>query len=197
VRWAFDPDLGEGPAASGAGQLPPGWISRTASHNTLVIDDENQDPRAEAAIVRQEFGNDLSWVQIDLSRANGAKLRHWTRRAGMLQRQAVLIEDIVRAPQPVEVVWGMLTQTDITLNGTSASLKKGPWNLAFEIRTPRHAVFDTLSIGGSMRKLIVRLGEKATDLDLSILITPWRDGQPKPKVSGQFPELAAATPASK
>ena len=197
VRWAFDQDLGDGPAAPGQGQLPPGWVNRTAAHNTLLIDDENQDPRAEAAIVRQDFGNDLSWVQIDLSKANGAKLRQWTRRAGLLQRQAVLIEDIVRAPQPVEVVWGMLTERDITLNGAAASLKKGPWNLAFEIRTPRHAVFDTLLIGPSVRKLIVRLGEKTADLDLSILITPWRDGQPKPKVTGQFPELTASPPAAK
>jgi hypothetical protein len=53
LRWAFDPDLGEG---------PPGWANRTAAHNTLLIDDENQDPRAEAAIVRQDFGNELSWV---------------------------------------------------------------------------------------------------------------------------------------
>ncbi|HEU5022973.1 MAG TPA: hypothetical protein VFT60_13830, partial [Bryobacteraceae bacterium] len=61
VRWAFTPDPGDGPAAIGAGPLPPGWINRTAAHNTLLIDDENQDPRAEAAIVRQDFGNDLSW----------------------------------------------------------------------------------------------------------------------------------------
>jgi hypothetical protein len=188
VRWAFDPDLGDGPAAAGPGQLPPGWVNRTAGHNTLLIDDENQDSHADAPIIRQDLGNELSWVQIDLSKANGAKLRQWTRRAGLLQRQAVLIEDIVRAPQPVEVVWGMLTEADITFNGSSATLKKGPWNLAFEIRTPRHAVFDTLLISPSVRKLIVRLGEKATDLDLSILITPWRDGQPKPKVTGQFPE---------
>ncbi|HVY94839.1 MAG TPA: heparinase II/III family protein [Bryobacteraceae bacterium] len=198
VRWALDPDLGDGPSAIPAQQtLPAAWLTRTEAHNTLLIDNENQDARAEAAIVHQEFGNDLSWIQIDLSKANGPKLKQWTRRAGMVQRQAVLIEDIIHAPQPIEVVWGMLTEADISLNGTSASLKKGPWNLAFEIRTPRHAVFDTLLTGPSIRKLIVRLGEKTTDLDLSILITPWRDGQTKPKVTGQFPEMASATPPAK
>ena len=37
------------------------------------------------------------------------------------------------------------------------------------------------------QKLIVRLPEKVTDLDLNIEITPYRDGQPKAKITAQFP----------
>jgi hypothetical protein len=37
------------------------------------------------------------------------------------------------------------------------------------------------------QKLIVRLGDKVTELDLNILLTPYRDGQPKPKITTQFP----------
>lgn len=169
-------------------------MTRTESHNTLLIDSQNQDPRAEAVITHQEFGADLSWVQIDLSKSNGGKLRQWIRRAGILQRQGVLIHDVVRSPQPVEVVWGMVTDADISLNGSSATLKKNGSNLALEIRTPRHAVFDTVTTGPSLKKLIVRLGDKTADLDLSVLMTPYRDGQPKPRITGQFPELMAAAP---
>ena len=32
-------------------------------------------------------------------------------------------------------------------------------------------------------------GDKTTDLDLSILLTPYPDGKPKPKITGQFPDL--------
>ena len=78
---------------------------------------------------------------------------------------------------------------DIALR-PSATLKKGASNLALEIRTPRHAVFDTVPTGPSLKRLIVRLGDKTTDLDLNILMTPWRDGQTKPKISVQFPDLA-------
>ena len=188
VRWAIDPDLGDSqPPAAPPGQTS--WVTRTASHNTLVIDGENQDPRADAVISHQEFAQDLSWVQIDLTRSNGAKLRQWTRRVGLLQRQAALVHDVVRSAQPVDVVWGMVTDADISLNGPNATLKKGAWNLALEIRTPRHAVFDTVPTGPSLKKVIVRLGDKTTDLDLSILLTPYRDGQPKPKITGQFPDL--------
>jgi hypothetical protein len=193
VRWAIDPDLGDTlpppPPPSGA-PPPQSWITRTESHNTLLIDNENQDPRAEAAITHQEFAPDLSWVQIDLSKANGGKLKQWIRRAGILQRQAVLVHDVVRSVQPVDVVWGMVTDAEISLNGPAAALKKGGWNLALEIRTPRHAVFDTVLTGPSLKKLIVRLGDKTADLDLSILLTPYRDGQPKPKITSQFPDIS-------
>jgi Heparinase II/III-like protein len=216
VRWAMDPDLGDSaplppplvvpgqpamPAtanvpASNPALIPASWVTRTEAHNTLLIDNENQDSRAEAAITHNEFAPDLTWVQIDLSKSNGAKLRQWIRRIGLLQRQAVLVHDVVRSAQPVEVVWGMVTDADISLNGPAAVLKKGGWNLALEIRTPRHAVFDTVLTGPSLKKLVVRLGDKTADLDLSILMTPYRDGQAKPKITGQFPDLMiAALPA--
>lgn len=185
VRWALDPDIGDvAPPIPGA---PQPWVTRTEFHNTLLIEGENQDPRAEAAIVHQEFGPDLSWIQIDLSKANGTKVRQWNRRIGLLQRQAALVHDVLRSDQPVDVVWGMVSDAEITVNGPSAALKKSGWNLAVEIRTPRHAVFDTVAAGPSLKKLIVRLGDKTGDLDLSILLTPYRDNQPKPKITAQFP----------
>jgi hypothetical protein len=189
VRWAADFDQDD----SG---VPPGqrfglYSVRTESHNTLLIDGENQDARAEAHITRFETGGDLSWVQVDLGKAS-PKVKQWTRRIGLAQRQAVLMEDVVRADQPVEVIWGMLTEAEIALNGTSATLKRGGWNLSIEIRTPRHAVFDiapvkTPAAGAKFQKLIVRLLEKVTELDLNIVMTPYKDGQAKPKVAGQFP----------
>jgi hypothetical protein len=188
VRWASDFDQDD------SGVLPPqrpGLYSvRTESHNTLLIDGENQDPRAEGHITRQEFTPDLSWVQLDLSKAS-PKLKQWTRRIGMAQRQAVLIEDSVRCDQPVEVIWGMLTDADISINGPTAVLHRGGWNLAAEIRTPRHAVFDIAPVrvvsNAKYQKLIVRFLEKITELDLNIVLTPYRDGQPKPKITAQFP----------
>lgn len=192
VRWAadFDQDDAGVPPAARAGM----YSVRTESHNTLLIEGENQDARAEAHITRFETTADLGWVQMDLSRAN-PKLKQWTRRIGMAQRQAVLMEDTVRSDMPVEVIWGMLTEADISLNGATALLHRNGWNLAVEIRTPRHAVFDVAPVkipagpGSSAKyqKLIVRLLEKVTELDLNIVLTPYKDGQQKPKVAAQFP----------
>jgi hypothetical protein len=164
------------------------YRTRTEAHNTLLIDDQNQDIRAEARITRQEFAPDLSWVQIDLGRANGSRVKQWIRRIGIAQRQAVLISDALHADQPVEVLWGMMTDADITVSGQTALLKKNGWSLSAEIRSPRHAVFDKAPVPqAGYRKLVVRLGDKVTEVDLSIVLTPWRDGQTKPKITAQFP----------
>ena len=64
----------------------------------------------------------------------------------LAQRQAVLIGDSVRSDQPVEVIWGMMTDADIVVTGQTATLRKNGWNLAAEIRSPRHAVFDVAPI---------------------------------------------------
>ncbi|MDQ6706923.1 MAG: hypothetical protein M3Z85_13230, partial [Acidobacteriota bacterium] len=136
-----------------------------------------------------EFSPDFSWVEIDLSRAYPAKVKTFQRRIGMAQRQAVLVEDRLKADQPVEALWGMLTDADISFDGQSAILQKQGWTLAADIRTPRHAVFDVMpSRVSRQRKLVVRLEEKVSELDLNIVLAPYRTGQPKPKIGAKFPE---------
>ncbi|MDQ2899763.1 MAG: heparinase II/III family protein [Acidobacteriota bacterium] len=189
VRWAVDPGPEDYNLPGYFGRRRWSYYrARTESHNTLLIDDENQDPKAEARITRHEFGSDFSWVQIDLSRAYPGKVKTLQRRIGMAQRQAVLIQDRLEADQPVEALWGMLTDADVSFDGQSAVLQKEGWTLAADIRTPRHAVFDVLPSRNSReRKLVVRLGEKVSDLDLNVVLAPYRTGQPKPKTTAKFP----------
>lgn len=187
VRWAFDPGPEDysSPQSSGARRLPS-FKTGTEEHNTIVIDGENQDRKAEARITRHEFGPDLSWVQIDLSRAYPAKLKQFQRRIGIAQKQGVLIADTLTADQPVDAVWGMLTQADVTVTGQIAQLTKNDWILECEIRSPHHAVFDVLELQGA-RKLVVRLGSKVTDLDLNLILIPYRASQVKPVITKRFP----------
>ena len=196
VRWAADlgSDDYDLPGYLGR-QRWTYYRTRTESHNTLLIDEQNQDLRAEARITRQDFAPDFSWVQIDLGRANPGKVRQWTRRFALVQRQAVLLEDSVRCDQPVDVVWGMMTDADVMPSGQTAILRKNGWTLAAEIRSPRHAVFDVAPIRSAppqaantgYKKLVVRLGDKVTELDLNISLTPFKDGTARPKVTAQFP----------
>jgi len=193
VRWALD----LGPDDYGPGTRPhfSYYRTRTEAHNTLTIDGENQDARAEGRITRHEFTPDLAWVQFDLTRAYPGRVKAMQRRIGLAQRQAVLIQDSLRADQPVEAVWGMITEAEVLLAGQRAELRKDNWIVSAEILTPRHALFDVESThsqppqnpNNGTRKLIVRLGEKVTDLELNIVLTPYRAGQPKPKIGVKFP----------
>ena len=91
----------------------------------------------------------------------------------------------------------MLTDAEIAVNGPMATLHRNGWNLTAEIRSPRHAVFDIAAVrtvspqaqNPKYQKLIVRLLEKVTELDLNIVLTPWRDGQTRPKITAQFPSV--------
>lgn len=196
VRWAAD--LGADDYTPAGFQRNSSYRMRTESHNTLLIDSENQDSKAEARITRQEMSQDFSWVQMDLSHVSaGAKIRQWTRRIGIANRQAVIVQDSLQCDMPVEVIWGMMTEADVAVNGPVATLHRNGWNLTAEIRSPRHAVFDiapvripgTQTQNPKYRKLIVRLLEKVTELDLNIVLTPWRDGQARPKITAQFPSV--------
>ena len=151
--------------------------------------------RAEARIVKHDFTPDLAWVQIDLSKAYPTRVKQFQRRIGLANRQAVLIQDTIQADQPADIVWGMVTDAEIVVNGQTAELTKDGWTLSAEIRTPRHAVFEVASTKApppqaqntGTRKLVVRVGDRVADLDLNIVLTPHKTGTPKPKITARFP----------
>src|SRR5579871_2512302 len=194
VRWALD----SGPedfSSAGAPPRPRGAGPRVPAdpHNTLLVDDEGQDPRAEAAIGAHFFSPDSSWVELDLSRAY-RRLQSYRRRIGITQGLQFFVEDLAEADHPVEVLWSMLTDAAASLSGQSAELQKNGWTLSAEILSPRHAVFDLApgmppagpAQNAALKKLVVRLGDKVTRLDLKITLTLHRTGQPAPKIIPKF-----------
>jgi len=194
VRWA--PDLGPDDfnlAAASSRQRSSEFRMRTEFHNNVMIDDENQDPHAEATIGAHFFSPDFSWVDVDLSHAYH-HLKSYRRRIGIAQAQQVFIQDLLESEQPVEALWGMLTDADVALSGQTAELQKNGWTLSAEILSPRHAVFDLAPAtppappaqNPAVKKLVVRLGEKVTEMDLKVTLTLHHSGQPKPKITPKF-----------
>jgi hypothetical protein len=188
VRWAYDPgpDNYDVPGYFGAKRFSD-FKTSTESHNTILIDGENQSAKAEARITRHEFAPDFSWVQIDLSKAYPGKVKVLQRRIGLAQKQALLIEDTLVSDQPVDPLWGMMTDAEIAFDGQTAELKKNDWTLSCEIRSPHHAVFDVVTAQNT-KKLVVRVGAKVSELDLSVVLIPHKTGQPKPVIVKHFPE---------
>jgi hypothetical protein len=189
VRWAIDlgPDDYNLPGFFGQ-QRWNYYRLRTVSHNTVLVDGENQDTRAEAKIIGHRFRPDVAWVRVDLSRAYPGKARQMERTMALVRRRHVLVQDSLEAEQPVEALWGMVTDADVTVDGAKAELRKGGWTLSAEIRSPEEATFDVVSTAPpapqaqneGTRKLVVRLPEKVTRLALEVWLTPHRTGQPKP-----------------
>jgi len=148
------------------------------SHNTLVIDDQIQDPKAAAPITAFHSAPDWAFAQTDLSAAY--KIKKARRGLGMLGRRHILVRDEIEAEQPAEVLWGMLTPAKVALDGRDAVLTIEDKTMHARILTPENARFETVSANPpapqrqqpDITKLVVRLPDKISTVDITVLISP-------------------------
>jgi hypothetical protein len=86
----------------------------------------------------------------------------------------------IAAEQPVEMLWGMVTDAEVKCDGASAELSKGGAVLAAQLRSPQGAVFDTVSASApppqknnrNAKKLVVRLPAKSANAVIEVVLTP-------------------------
>jgi len=148
---------------------------KTESHNTLLINNENQAPRAKAPIVAfAATGRDGSAV-ADLSQAY-PPAKSVQRGMAMQAGRRILIQDEVEAAAPVEVLWGMVTNAKVSCDKNAVVLEQGGKRLYGQILAPEGAVFDTVSCSApppehqqpDAKKLVVRLPGQVTSLRLAV-----------------------------
>ena len=174
VRWATDLGADDYNLPQFFGKLR--WTyyrNRTESHNTVLIDGENQNLSGRATLTQ---GRD--YVEANLVDAYPDRLREWSRRM-TLNNGAVTIRDRIRAKRPVEALWGMVTEAEVELDARKAELRKSGRRLRCEIVSPANAVFDTVSTrppapqnqNPGTRKLVVRLPEPLTEAEISVAMT--------------------------
>ena len=151
---------------------------KTESHNTLLINGQNQPPKAQAPIVAFSSGGDGRAV-ADLSQAY-PMCRSVLRGMAMIGGKRVLIQDEVEAEAPVEVVWGMVTAAKVEAKGAEAVLEQKGKRLHLAILSPNGAEFDTVPANPApperqqpgATKLVVRLPEKTRSVRLVLSATP-------------------------
>jgi len=164
------------------------YRTRTESHNTVLIDNENQDPTAEAPISGHAFRPEFAFARVDLSKVYPGKLERFERGVALYRRRHVIVQDEITAHRSVEALWGMVTDAEVTTVGRRATLRKGEWALSAGILSPAGARFDTVATtvpppqtpNTGTRKLVVRLPDKTTELRLVVALTPHRLGQAPP-----------------
>jgi hypothetical protein len=168
VRWAEDLGYDDYNIPGYFGELRYTYYRvRTESHNTILIDNENQDPKAKATLTGE--GNS---VTIDLSSAYPGKLRREIRDVALESGNRFLIRDRIEAAgAPVEALWGMVTLAEVNAHGNRVELKRNGEVLHGRILQPENAVFDIVSANPEppqdpnkgAKKLVVRLpGKVAT-----------------------------------
>jgi len=146
-RWASDLGADDYGLPDYFGKLR--WTyyrTRTEGHNTLLIDDANQTIDAKAPIIAYLSTPDRAFAVADLSAAytfHNAKV--W-RGIELLNRNAVVVQDEVDAPQPVKVQWNLHTTAGIQIadDGRSVQLTLGDKSLSAKILSPEDAKFSII-----------------------------------------------------
>ena len=162
---------------------------RTESHSTLLINNENQPPNANAPIVAFWASGAEGRAVADISQGYPAA-RSVLRGVAMIGGKRIIIQDEVDADVPVEVVWGMMTRAKVTPTGRRAVLEQKGKRLQLDILGPDGAVFATVPAAApapqaqqpDAAKLVIRLPAKSTSAHLAVSIAPESDaagGLPK------------------
>ena len=152
---------------------------RTESHNTLLINNENQDPSAKAPLVGFQADPELSYAVADMKAAYKG-LKNYLRGVALVKKSAVLVQDDLQAEQPVEALWGMVTTAEVTCDGAKATLTQKGKTLQARILSPEGARFDTVSTqppppqkqNTGTRKLVVRLAGPVAEVRIAVLLWP-------------------------
>ncbi len=188
VRWVMD--------LAGDDYNLPGYFGkqrweyyrlRTEGHNTLVINDHNQDPAAKAPIVAYQSTPARAHAVADLDaayRADGAKVK---RGVALLDRNCVLVQDEIHGESALRIDWAIhtLATVKLTAGGRRLTLTdKSGVTMFMEVDCPG-AAFEVLDVNPpapqkqtpGLKKVRVRLNDRVGDTTIRVLF--WSDGPAK------------------
>ncbi|HOS92966.1 MAG TPA: heparinase II/III family protein, partial [Armatimonadota bacterium] len=198
VRWAID--LGADDY-----NLPGYWSGRedgqrwtyyrlnSQSHNVCTIDGNNQLVNARAQIVRWQSRPESGAVVIDLTNAY-AHVERAMRGVQLLRREgAILIQDEFTLAGPRNLVWGMTTRAEITVDDDgSARLAQDGQQLRVRVLEPAGAGFEEGSAqrdrpeaeNKGFRRLLLPLRNATGDQRIALLFVPvTADAQGEPRLT--------------
>ena len=145
VRWALD--LGSDDYNM------PGYFGRQRwtyyrlinhSHNTLVINDQIQNPAARCRVSAFRSTPQRATAVVDMADAYKGQARSVRRGIELVGRRTVHIRDEIEGANGT-VRWGMVTAAEIELRGNKAALSLRGKPLTAYILEPRHGRFEILS----------------------------------------------------
>jgi Heparinase II/III-like protein/Domain of unknown function (DUF4962) len=98
------------------------YRTSTVGHNTIVINGECQPPTARAVITRERFGEEISFVVMDLSAAYPSTVSALRGFALIDRRHVLIVDEIVPTASLSSVDWQMHTAARVELGNGTATL---------------------------------------------------------------------------
>lgn len=182
-RWALDlgPDDYNLPDYFSKRQRWTYYRLRTESHNTLTIDNKNQNPSGRAPLIAYLSTTRRAFAVADLTDGYKPKVIRAWRGIALLDRRQVLVQDEIKARELVDVIWNFHTRARVEMRGKRATLTQN--NVQFEVRilSPQSARFEVISSNPApppqaqqpdVRNLRIRLPKKIKDVRIAVLLSP-------------------------
>lgn len=187
VRWADDLGRDDYNAPGYWDTKGPRWqyyrlINK--GHNTLTINGMNQDPQAEAPIVKFVSRPGMGFAVADLTKAYAPSDMDSVQRGIKLGggRRYVLVQDEIRSNKAIDLVWAMHTQAaiDIDPTGRNATLSLNGKALSVRLLNPEGARFTQEEVVLDLpqkpikneRKLLIHLSECSGQTCIVVLFSP-------------------------
>lgn len=124
----------------------------TQGQNTLLLNGQNQNPRAKAPVIAFWNGSNGSHAVVDLSAAYSDDAQPGTgpssrvlRGIAVFGRDAVLLQDEITGHRGKELQWQIHTEAKVRLRSNTATLTQGNRQITAEILSPPDLTFETQS----------------------------------------------------
>jgi len=165
---------------------------RTEGHNTLTVDNENEDLSATAPLTAFSNGPDQSCAMTDLKAAYPHQLAGWQRGIMLQNQHRVVLQDEVAPVSTASLTWNFHTRATITIasDGKTATLSQGTATLLARILAPGDVHFETLSVHldppqrptPGVSNLIIRLPHVASPTTIVVLFSAPDNNSPIPRI---------------
>jgi hypothetical protein len=191
VRWARD--LG-----SDDYNLPDYWSMakgatrwtyyrlNSSSHNVCMLNGEDQDVMAKSGFVKFHTEPSVAHAVVDLTTAYAPGSARTMRGVALVgNRRALLVQDEFSLTRTCDIAWGMTTDADIAVDGSSAILTLDGETLTARVLSPNDVVFTVESAeqqppqktNKGVSRLMIRLKGGKGDTRITVLFSPhWSDG---------------------
>jgi hypothetical protein len=149
----------------------------TKSHNTLVLNNDNQRALAKSEIVNFHESTDEVTGIVDLLEAYLPHAKSVFRTIILHKNDGIIVKDKIEWAGPQKLVqWQMLTDAEIVLLGRKAELRKGRKRIYATLLQPDDAVFEVISAermepeghNNGFKQLIVKKTEKGSSTEISV-----------------------------
>jgi hypothetical protein len=182
-RWAVDlgPDDYNLPAYFG-NQRWTYYRLRTEGQNTLVINGQNQNPKAKAPIIEFESREYGGYAIADLSAAYAEHARRVWRGVALYRRGGIVIQDEVEADGPLDIEWNLHTTAEVEVDGRDAVLSLAGQRMRAHVLGPVEAEWQVSDLtieapqrpARNTRKLVYRFKSDLPATRFAIRIVPDR-----------------------